>query len=203
MGTKLLKIGITGGIGTGKTIVSEIFHLLGVPVYNADERGKWLLSNNEKVKEGLLKIFGEEAFQNHVLNRSFISQQVFNDKSKLKMLNELVHPAVGKDFVHWLEGKEKYPYVLKEAALLFEAGSYKDLDKVIVVSSPEDLRIRRVLQRDPQRTEGSLKKIMKEQMDEEEKLKKADYIIYNDEKNLLIPQVIRLHKLFCKESKNV
>jgi len=191
---KILKVGITGGIGSGKTIVSNIFHVLGIPLYNADERAKWILANDPVVKEGLIKIFGESAFDHGILNRPFISQQVFNDKAKLELLNALVHPQVAADFKHWLIGKETYPYVLKEAALLYEAGSYKDLDTIIVVSSPLELRIKRILERDTHRTEEDIKKIMKEQMDEEEKLSRADYIIYNDEKNMLVPQIMQLHE---------
>ena len=192
----LLKIGITGGIGSGKTVVSRIFKVLGIPLYNADERAKWILANNEEVKEGLLQLFGKESFQNNQLNRQYISQQVFNDKAKLEKLNALVHPQVGADFERWLEGKQKFPYILKEAALLFEAGSYKGLDKIITVYAPLELRIKRVLERDPHRNEEGIRKIMKEQMDEEEKMKRADYIIYNDEEKMLIPQVLKLHELF-------
>lgn len=193
---KLLKIGITGGIGSGKTVVSKIFNVLGIPLYNADERAKWILANNLEVKEGLIQLFGKEAFQNNQLNRQYISQQVFNDKAKLEKLNALVHPQVGLDFEKWLEGKQQFPYILKEAALLFEAGSYKGLDKIITVYAPLELRIQRVLERDPFRNEEGVKKIMKEQIAEEEKMERADYIIYNDEKKMLIPQVMKLHELF-------
>lgn len=195
---KLLKIGITGGIGSGKTIVSKIFSLLGIPLYNADERAKWILANNEAVRVGLINLLGEEAFLHGSLNRAYISRQVFNDKQKLDKLNQLVHPQVALDFEHWLEGKEKYPYILKEAALLFEAGSYKYLDKIITVYAPAELRIQRLLERDPYRNEEGIHKIMNEQMDEEEKIKRADFVVYNDEKNMLIPQVVRLDETFRK-----
>jgi dephospho-CoA kinase len=165
-------------------------------LYNADDRAKWILANDPGVREGLIQLFGKDTFQNNQLNRQYISQQIFNDKAKLEKLNALVHPQVGSDFEKWLEGKQNYPYILKEAALLFEAGSYKGLDKIITVYAPLELRIQRILERDPHRDEEGIRKIMKEQMAEEEKMERADYIIYNDEKKMLIPQVLKLHKLF-------
>lgn len=197
---KILKIGITGGIGSGKTIVSRIFNLLGAPLYNADERAKWILIHNSAVKKGVLEIFGNEAFKNNELDRPFISKKIFNDKALLEKLNALVHPQVGLDFKEWLSGKEQYTYVLKEAALLFEAGSYKELDKIITVFTPLELRIKRILSRDPHRDQEGIQKIIKEQMDEEEKMTRADFIIYNDEKHMLIPQVLKLHEEFSKGS---
>ncbi len=196
--TKILKVGITGGIGSGKTLVSEIFSMLGIPVYNADDRAKWILANDKAVKEKIKEIFGSKAYQNEKLNREYISQEVFNDQSKLNLLNGIVHPHIASDFQKWLETQSKYPYILKEAALLYEAGTYKSLDKIITVFSPVELRIQRLLQRDAHRTEKDIKHIMEKQLDDDEKVKKADYVVYNDEKNMLIPQVLELDKTFRK-----
>jgi dephospho-CoA kinase len=194
--TKILKIGITGGIGSGKTLVSRIFFLLGVPVYNADERAKWILASDKEVKEKVIEVFGTKAYQDNKLNREYISQQIFNDQSKLDLLNSIVHPRVGSDFEKWLPAQSEYPYILKEAALLYEAGTYKSLDKIITVFSPPKLRMKRLLERDPHRTEEDIRRIMEKQMDESEKVKRADYVIYNDEKNMLIPQVLALDETF-------
>jgi dephospho-CoA kinase len=143
-----------------------------------------------KVREA----FGAEAYQNGKLNSAYISQQVFNDPRKLEILNGIVHPQVGVDFKNWCNEFSQCPYLLKEAALLYEAGSYKDLDKIIVVNAPEDLRIKRVVKRDPQRTEESVKSIIAKQWPDDEKVRRADYVIMNDDMNMIIPQVIALHE---------
>jgi dephospho-CoA kinase len=196
MSGKPLRIGITGGIGSGKTLVSKIFSLLNVPVYNADERAKLILHNDKMVVTKVKEAFGEEAYQNGILNSAYISQKVFNDPRKLEILNSIVHPQVGTDFKKWCDEFSERPYVLKEAALLYEAGSYKDLDKIIVVNAPENLRIKRVVKRDPQRTEESVKSIIAKQWPDDEKVRRADYVIMNDDKNMIIPQVIALHEKF-------
>lgn len=143
------------------------------------------------------KEFGELSFhEDGSLNRGYLSRTVFNDVEKLERLNRLVHPRVGQNYKQWVERNRHHPYVLKEAALLFEAGSHQSLDKVIVVHAPETLRIQRVLARDPQRTEEQVKAIIRNQMPEEEKMKQADHIVVNDETTLLIPQVLELHQQF-------
>jgi len=143
------------------------------------------------------KEFGELSYNTDGgLNRNYLSSKVFNDSAKLRTLNTLVHPRVGEDYRRWVKVQRGHPYVLKEAALLFEAGSYQQLDKVVVISAPDELRIRRVIQRDPQRSEEQIRAIMDQQMPEEEKMRRADFIIVNDEKVLLIPQVLELHKRF-------
>jgi dephospho-CoA kinase len=200
MKTEILKIGITGGIGSGKTIITQIFSLLGVPVYNADERAKYILHHDEEVCRQVRKHFGEQSYLDGKLNTSFLSAEVFNNDAKLQTLNSFVHPRVALDFQQWLS-EQSSAYVLKEAALLYEAGSYKDLDKIIAVSSPVELRVKRVLVRDPQRTESAVRAIMQKQMSDEEKIKMADHVIYNNNQQLLIPQVIRLHEQFISEAK--
>jgi len=143
------------------------------------------------------KEFGESSYQpDGSLNREYLSKEVFNNSIKLEKLNQLVHPRVGIDSENWIERNKSYPYVVKEAALLFESGANKSLDKIIVVTAPEHLRIQRVLNRDKSRREEEVVKIIRNQMDEEEKIKKADFVIRNDETELVVPQVLKLHERF-------
>jgi dephospho-CoA kinase len=193
---KPLEIGITGGIGSGKSTVSHIFSVLGIPIYDADSRAKYLMAHQESLKNAILQAFGEEAYsEKGELNRSFLAAQVFNDSEKVKLINSLVHPEVAKDYLHWLS-EQKSPYVVREAALMIESGAYKLLDKLITVFAPEALRIKRIQARDPQRSQAEIKAIISKQIPEEEKLKLADFVIYNDEEHPLIPQVLALHQQF-------
>jgi dephospho-CoA kinase len=186
-------LGITGGIGSGKTTVCKIFETLGIPVYYADDRAKYLMSHDPVLIAGIIELFGADAFlEPHLLNRAHIAQVAFNDKEKLNQLNALVHPAVAQDGLNWQAAQRNVPYTLKEAALLFESGSYRTLDKIIVVAAPLELRIQRVMARDGAKREEVEARISK-QMPEAEKVKLADFVINNDEKNLLIPQVIAIH----------
>ncbi|MFL5729571.1 MAG: dephospho-CoA kinase [Cytophagaceae bacterium] len=199
MKNKVLKVGITGGIGAGKTTVTNIFSLLGVPVYYADDRAKYILHHDETVSRQVREKIGQEAFKDGKLDTQYISKEVFKDAAKLALLNSIVHPRVGQDFEQWVN-LQTGPYILKEAALLYEAGSYKDLDKMITVFAPVELRIKRVLQRDPQRTEEVLRGIIEKQMPDAEKVSRADYVIRNDDTELLIPQVLALHQVFMAGS---
>ncbi len=177
----MLKVGITGGIGSGKTTVCRMFESLGVPVYYADDRAKWLMRHDAELVLSLKASFGEEVyFKNGQINRAYLSQLVFNDKTKLATLNGLVHPAVFKDAEAWQmdQAKAGHAYSLKEAALLFESGSYKQLDKIIVVTAPQEIRIERVMQRDGVSAEQVLARI-RNQMPQEEKEAKADFLIQN------------------------
>lgn len=188
-------VGITGGIGAGKTIVSRIFQILGAPIYDADSRAKWLMENNQDLVDKIINLFGPQAFVNKKLDRVYLARTVFNDPAALAALNALVHPAVALDFESWV-GKQEAVYIIKEAALLIESGSYQTLDSLIVVTAPENLRVNRVLARDSHRTAEDLRSIMDKQLADEDKLSKANYVIHNDESSLLIPQVTRLHDLF-------
>lgn len=202
MNTKnTLKIGITGGIGTGKSIICKIFALLGVPVYDADKRAKWLLSNDLELIKQIKQHFGDEAYQHpsnseNRINKKFLSERIFKNRKDLDLLNSLVHPKVGIDFEKWFQKNSHYSYILKEAALLYESGNYKTLDKMVTVYAPLQLRIKRILQRDKNRTEDNIKAIIASQISEDEKIKKADFVLYNDEKQMLIPQVLKLHNSF-------
>lgn len=191
----LLQIGITGGIGSGKSLITKIFVCLGVPVYDADSRAKYVMTTDGILIDQIKKEFGELSFQNNELNRAYISKLVFEDQDKLKLLNSLVHPRVGEDYKNWVD-QQTSSYVIKEAALMFEAKSSEMLNKVIVVSAPEELRIKRVLKRDTQRTQKQVEEIIRNQMRENEKLKLADFVIVNDETHLVIPQVLALHQHF-------
>lgn len=188
----MLKIGITGGIGSGKTTVCRLFELLGVSVYYADIRAKMLMQIDEDLMEGIKAAFGRDVYDGHILNRSLLGSIVFNDAEQLQRLNALVHPAVFRDFDKW-STEQKGLYVLKEAAILFESGSAKDCAYTILVKSPLDLRVSRIMKRDGLSKEDIMKRIDK-QMSDEEKEKLASFIIVNDETRLVIPQVLALHQ---------
>lgn len=188
-----LWIGITGGIGSGKSTVCRIFQLLGVPVYASDDRAKWLMANDPELKGKISSAFGPESYlADDTVNRAFLAEKVFSDPEKVKQINSMVHPAVGKDFREWAKN-QKSPYVLKEAALLFETGAAKELDKVINVSSPLKIRIARILMRDPHRDVAQINQIIDQQMPDEEKNEKAHFVIKNSDNKFLIPQVLEIH----------
>jgi dephospho-CoA kinase len=189
----MLRIGITGGIGSGKSTVSKIFEVLGVPVYYADDASKRLMNEDEELKEKLRSVFGEGVYVDGKLNRQYLSSIVFNDPLKLALLNSIVHPATIKDAEDWML-QQTAPYAIKEAALIFESGSQEYLDKVIGVYAPAAVRIHRVMQRDNVTRQEVLGRMSK-QIDEDIKMRLCDYVIKNDEQELLIPQVIKLHEL--------
>lgn len=189
-----IKVGITGGIGSGKSTVCKIFKILGIPVYSADDRAKWLMAHDPALKSKLSETFGPDTFlPDGILNRAFLAKEVFSDPEKVKKINALVHPAVGQDFKSWAE-KQNAPYILKEAALLFETGASKELDKIITVSSPLKIRMARVLMRDPHRDKDQINDIINQQLPDEKKNELADFVIKNAENKLLIPQILEIHK---------
>jgi dephospho-CoA kinase len=194
--TDMKRIGITGCIGSGKSTVSSIFARLGTPVYDADQHAKALMVTSPALVSGIRLLFGNEAYAaDGTLNRPFISSKAFNDTQLIEGLNALVHPAVMDDFEQWCRQHSGATYVLKEAALMFESNSYKQVDEVIVVTAPEELRIARTMRRDHLTREAVLSR-MKNQLTQEEKLARANYEIRNDEAELLIPQVLKLHAKF-------
>ena len=188
----MLRVGLTGGIGSGKTTVARIFEILQVPVFDADKAARNLMNENPSVRADVIKIFGEKSYSQNALNRKFISGIVFNDPEKLAALNGIVHPATLQNAQEWFNSQSGI-YAIKEAALLFEAGAEKDVDYVIGVSSPLPLRIQRIQHRDGLST-TEIEARINRQMNEEEKLKRCDFVLYNDEKQLLLPQVIALHE---------
>ena len=195
----MLRIGITGGIGSGKSIASRLFHALGVPVYDADSRARWLMENDAALRQQLITAFGPATYDSmgH-LNRTVLASTVFGNPERLAQLNGMVHPHVGTDFERWATAQRQagHAYVLKEAALLFEAGSYKQLDRIITVFAPLPARQARVLHRDPHRTIADVQAIMAKQLSEEEKMQRADYVLTNDDVQPLLPQVLALHAAF-------
>ena len=196
MAAQPLLIGITGGIGTGKSTVTKIFQTLGVPVYDADSRAKRVMTTDGILIEQIKKEFGNLSYDGENLNRAYLAQEVFSNPERLKKLNALVHPRVGVDFTHWVNEQQHQPYIVKEAALMLESGSNRGLNYLIVVTAPEEMRIARIKKRDPQRSREEIINIMKNQLPEEEKQRQADFIIRNDETELLIPQVLKLHERF-------
>ena len=193
-----LLIGITGGIGSGKSTVCQIFEILGVPVYYADDRAKLLTTTDKVLRESITAAFGEESYLNGSLNRAYLAKQVFSNKEKLAQLNGLIHPRVAADFRQWVESNSDQPYLLKEAALVFETGGHQKLDKVITVTAPEEVRIARVLKRDPHRTEADIQKIIANQLPEADKVKLSDYIIENHSGYMIIPQTLTVHEKLLK-----
>ncbi|WP_210514596.1 dephospho-CoA kinase [Hymenobacter terricola] len=197
----MLRIGITGGIGSGKSIASRLFHALGVPVYDADTRARWLMENDAELRQQLNAAFGPDTYDSTGrLNRAVLAGTVFRDPALLAHLNSLVHPHVGTDFERWAAAQQRagHPYILKEAALLFEAGSYKQLDRIITVFAPLAVRQARVLRRDPHRSPPDVQAIMAKQLSEEEKMRRADYVLTNDDVQPLLPQVLALHTAFSQ-----
>ncbi len=192
----MLKIGITGNIGSGKTTVSKIFEVLGIPVFYADDEAKKVMVNDNILIDAIKQTFGAESyFWDGSLNRKHISNIVFKSETELARLNAIVHPAVFRAFDNWVPRFKNAPYVLKEAALLFESTSYKMCDKTIMVTAPLEMRIQRVIQRDGL-SKTEIRNRDAKQFTEEKKLELADYAIKNDNSELVIPQVLALHELF-------
>lgn len=191
----MMKVGITGGIGSGKSTVCKIFAELGIPVYYADDRAKYLMQHEHYLIDLIKKNFGEDVYANGKLDRALLASRTFGDKQKVALLNSLVHPAVFRDTERWAgEQDPAVPYVLKEAALLIESGSYKNLDKLIVVTAPLALRLKRVSDRDNISTEDIMARV-KHQLPEEEKVKLADFVITNDkDPEHLKEQVLLIHQ---------
>lgn len=194
----MIKVGITGGIGSGKTTVCRVFELLGIPVFYADNVAKTIMQTDSQLKNEILNAFGLESYLfDGQLNRPYISSIVFKDQSQLNKLNALVHPAVFRAFDRWIAEQKEVPYILKEAALLYESESYKMCDLSILVISPESTRISRIKARD-HISEEEIMLRMKRQFSDDQKMKLANHILINDENRLLIPQILELHQQFLK-----
>ena len=175
----MVKVGLTGGIGSGKTTVSNFLLDYGIPVYNSDSKGKTLMNTNLELKNNIVSIFGERVYDNGILNTNFLSSIVFNDSTKIDQLNELVHPKVAEDFNQWVEKNNSKPILVKEAAILIESGAYLNMDKIILVVSKKLTRINRVSKRDNSDLE-SIEKRINFQLTDDEKVQYADYIIENN-----------------------
>lgn len=175
----MVKVGLTGGIGSGKTTVSNFLLDYGIPVYNSDSKGKTLMNTNLELKNNIVSIFGERVYDNGILNTNLLSSIVFNDSTKIEQLNNLVHPKVAQDFNQWVGKNNNKPILVKEAAILIESGAYLNMDKIILVVSEKSTRINRVSKRDNSDLE-SIEKRINLQLTDNEKIKYADYIIENN-----------------------
>ena len=191
----MLKIGLTGGIGAGKSTVASIFKVLGVPVFDADATAKNILNTDSVLREQIADTFGSETYKNGLLDRKYLATLVFNNSEQLAKLNALVHPATIAAMEKWTSGFTDMPYIIKEAALLFEAGTHEGLDYIIGVTAPVELRMTRVMARDHVLREEVLSR-MQHQLDDTEKMKRCNFVIDNNETSLVIPQVLALHEQF-------
>jgi len=187
------KVGLTGGIGSGKTTISKIFGILGIPVFNSDDEAKFILAYNQNVHQLLREHFGDSAFLDNFPNRQKIAKIVFENPAKLSILNSIIHPRVGERFSDWINQHKNAPYIIKEAAIIFETNIDQQLDLVINIESPLDLRMQRVLNSRGMKEKEFLLRA-KNQMTDEERSKRSKFAIYNDEKHLLIKQILEIHQ---------
>lgn len=196
----MIKVGITGGIGAGKSFVCKCFSAMGIPIYDADSRSKWLIQNEKSLIQSIKKQFGKDLYdENDILNKKALAEIVFSDENMLKKLNSIVHPAVHEDSEKWFASQKRIgvKYVLKEAALIYETQANKHLDKVIVVAAPLELRINRTMLRDRCVRQDVINRIDK-QLPQEDKVNLADYVVYNGGTSPLLPQIWKIHEAICK-----
>ncbi len=188
----MLRIGLTGGIGSGKSTVARIFEVIGIPVYYADIAGRQLMNHDPEVRAAIIKTFGKDSYTGTEINRSFLVSEVLYNDVRLEKLNSIIHPAVFKDTDSWMH-LQSSPYAIKEAAIIFETGGERFLDYVIGIASPESMRIDRLKKRDG-KTDEEIRFWMNKQMDADKKMSLCDFVIVNDENQLLIPQVLEVHR---------
>lgn len=196
----MLKVGITGGIGSGKSVVCRVFETLGIPVFNADNAAKYLMEHDSNIIAAIKLLLGEKSYNNKLPDRQYIAALVFQQPSLLQQLNQIIHPAVLEYGNHWMS-KQSAPYCIKEAAIFFESGSHKEMDVMVGVYAPKDIRIQRVSDRD-NTTPEKIKSRIANQMDEEEKMKLCNYVINNYSTFAIIPQILDLHQKLLIESRN-
>lgn len=195
----MLKVGLTGNIGSGKTTISKVFRILGIPVFYADNVAKDITENNEKVIASYKKWFGEDIFIDGKLNKLKLSSIIFNDNTALERVNNLIHPLVVENFLNWIKNFENYSYIIFESAILYNTIFTNIIDKIILITSPLEFKIDRVIKRDGRSIED-VKKILSKQIDEETLIKIADYVINNNEKELIIPRIIQIHNDLLNKS---
>src|SRR3972149_10212134 len=188
----MIKVGITGGIGSGKTTVAGIFRQLGIPVYEADKQAKILMNTNKDLITRLINAFGKKIYNGNTLNTKLLASIVFQSNDYVKKINDIVHPYVRENFILWLKNKNNNKYVIEEAAILFETGFYKEFDKIITVTAPKELRINRIIKREKVNKQQVLQR-MNKQWDDEAKIKHAHFVIINDDKRMALPQVLKIH----------
>ncbi|MBQ0788114.1 MAG: dephospho-CoA kinase [Oceanihabitans sp.] len=194
-------VGLTGGIGSGKTTVAKQFKKLGVPIYIADDEAKKLMNRSKVIRRKLLALFGENAYKNEELNRPYLAKIIFNDKKVLQKMNAIVHPKVANHFKSWLK-KQNAPYIIKEVAILFENGSYKQCDYIITVTAAKENRIARLLQRD-ETTVSKIEAIMNNQWQDDEKIALSQFVISNDILENTIIQVQNTHNQILNSIKSI
>jgi dephospho-CoA kinase len=194
----MLKVGITGGIGSGKTVVCQVFRTLGIPVFNADDAARYLMENNTVLINNIRRLLGNDVYSAGKLLREKISTIIFKHPEKLQQLNALVHPATIAYSREWME-QQNARYVIKEAALFFESNSYKEMDLMLGVYAPEELRVQRAINRG-RHSRAQVLAIMEEQMDDEEKMKRCNYVIINDDLHAILPQILSLHELLTEQA---
>lgn len=192
-------IGLTGGIGSGKTTVARIFSTLGIPVYNSDLRAKSILETDLNVQSDVRKLVGKESIENGIVNRKLIAEKSFNNRHVLQQLNTIIHPRVAEDFIKWKNEHKSSPYLIKEAAILFESGSYKSCDKVVFISTELETRVQRVMQRDGV-GRAEVESRISNQWPEEKKANLSTFIVHNNESDALIPQVVEIHEKLLNEN---
>ncbi len=189
----MFRLGITGGIGSGKSLVCSILEKFGIPVYYADKEARRLMNTSVDLKRAIKDVFGEEIYPDGELDRQEMGRRIFEKPDLLNEINRMVHPVVREDFIKWSESCENVPYVIEEAAILFESGAASEMDASVLIYAPKQLRIERVMARDGL-SRSEVEKRINIQMDEEEKKRLADRVILNDEKKLLLPQLVALHE---------
>jgi dephospho-CoA kinase len=198
----MLKLGVTGGIGSGKSVICKILECFGIPIFRADDEGRRLLLENAGIQKQVVQLFGNNILKNGKPDPKKIASIVFNNPDKLKKLNNIIHPAISNAFFKWSSEFQSANCVVEEAAILFESGAEKNLDTVLLVTAPEELKIRRVMQRD-NITETEIKKRMKFQWSDEKKIPKADFVLFNEENTLLTPQVIGILRKLHPETPEI
>ena len=188
----MLKIGLTGGIGSGKTLVAKVFSLLGVPVYYADAAAKMLMNSDPGLRDALRNAFGDQIYSHQGINKQKFAEKIFSHPDALQLANSIIHPHVFRDFENWCQRYSGSPYIIMETAILLESGAYSIMDNSVVVVAPLETRIRRVMQRDAVGRESVLAR-MRNQCSDEERNRIAGFLLYNDEEHLLLPQVLDIH----------
>jgi dephospho-CoA kinase len=191
----MIKVGITGGIGSGKSLICQVFSRLDVPVYNADIESSILSETDPEIKKLLISLLGSNIYSGQSLNKLIMAELIFNDKSLLEKVNQIIHPRVAAHFNEWCAIHAGHRYVIEESALLFESNAYLAFNRIITVTSPEDIRIQRVIRRKNMSHE-KIMAIIKNQLPEQEKIVRSHYVIINDDSTLIIPQVLQLHRSF-------
>jgi len=196
----MITVGLTGGIGSGKTLISDVFSRLGIPVFNADYQAKKIMNSDQDVISHIKAEFGDDIYNTDGINRKKLATIIFKNKSALKKINSIVHPKVREYFINWSKEKANCHYVIEEAAILFESNAHKELDITINVHADELVRINRVVERDQVSTE-SVKSRMNNQLSDEERISLSDYTIYNDGNKMVLPQILEIHQKILKRNK--